>query len=72
MKRYLLASLLVLLILSVSAWTQVSKPQYEYKFEYSIKEKRANELAAQGWELIAVGTEGTTINVAVFVFRRSK
>jgi len=72
MKRNLLIAFIVLLILSVSAWTQASKPQYEYKFEYSIKEKRANELASQGWELVAIGTEGVTVNVMVFVFRREK
>ena len=71
MKRNLLITLALITALFLVGW-QVQKPQYEYKFEYSIKEKRANELAAQGWDLIAVGTEGTTVNVAVFVFKRQK
>lgn len=54
-----------------------SQPQqraWEYKFEYKVNEKKANELAAQGWELTAVGNEasGTMASIPFMVFRRSK
>jgi hypothetical protein len=55
MKRNLLIAFLVILILSVSAWTQ-SKPQWEYKIEYNANEKKLNQLAAcrdgNSWRLV--------------------
>lgn len=72
MKRNLITACLVLLILSVSAWTQVSKPQWEYKIEYNATEKKLNQLAAQGWELIAVSPDAETKNLTGFYFKRAQ
>lgn len=65
-KRHWLAALLILLVLSVGAWTQVSKQQWEYKVVFSPVEKKINELASQGWELVTVDTYQN------YVFKRSK
>lgn len=72
MKRNLLIAALILLVLSVTAWTQTGKPQWEYKIEYNVKEGKLNKLAAEGWDLVAVGAEGDTITLSVFVFKRAK
>lgn len=74
MKRILLALLLVLSVLSLSAIPQQPK-QWEYKFEYTVNEKKANELGAQGWELTAIeSTSGAGLgrNVPTYVFKRAK
>lgn len=68
--KTLLALALILSILSISAATQQPKPQqWEYKFEWNIKEKKANELGAQGWELVSVNT---ITNVQEYAFKRAK
>lgn len=56
--------------------TSQSKPQtWEYKFSYDCNEKRANSLAAEGWELVAIeGTSGAGLghNVSAYVFKRPR
>ena len=70
--KLLVITLLAVVFISV-AWSQ-SKSQWEYKFEYGISEKKANELGAQGWELCTASSAGSGIasNVETFVFKRPK
>lgn len=73
MKRTLLVIAIVLGSLFSVAWTQ--RPQqtlWEYKFEYEIREKKANELGAQGWELVAISPTGSASSVTEYVFKRAK
>lgn len=69
--RILIAALLLACILCAGfMYRAQTRPQFEYKIEYSPKEKKVNELAAQGWELVAVGSEGYGTILSVFVFKR--
>ena len=72
--RLLLVAILIVTILCAGFVFQNStKPsQYEYKFEYAASEKKANELAAQGWELVAIESPGANHPVATYVFKRAK
>lgn len=76
MKRILLTLALVLSIATISATQQQSKPQqWEYKLEYKMNEKKANELGSQGWELAAIestSSAGIANNVPTYVFKRAK
>jgi hypothetical protein len=48
---------------------------WEYKFEYKMNEKKANQLGAEGWELAAIvstSTAGIGTNVPAYVFKRPK
>jgi hypothetical protein len=75
------AILLILLVILVSALSlgqatkeKTSSAQWEYKFDYSASEKKANELGSQGWELIAIQSTGPGLgnNVATYVYKRLK
>jgi hypothetical protein len=72
-KPFILA-LLVIAVLLFAGFAQTSKPQYEYKFENNISEQKANELGAQGWELVAAPTviSGGMHNVVAYVFKRAR
>lgn len=60
------------LLVGVSA-SQPQRPNYEYKFEYKISQGKANELSAQGWEFVTVGTDQAgSSTVSFMVFRRTK
>jgi hypothetical protein len=75
MKKTLPIIALVLLSLVSIAWVQSSKPvQWEYKFDFNTSEKKANELGAQGWELVAIQSTGPGVghNVSTYAFRRVK
>ena len=73
MKNKLPVVLLMALVLIVGGW-KLTPTQYEYKFEYNLKEKKANELGAQGWELVALTSSGsdTATSVEIYVFKRAK
>jgi len=73
MKTLILFLVLCLTLLSISAIAQPQKT-WEYKFEYNVSEKKANELGQQGWELVTIGAPGSgpTSNVETFVFKRQK
>lgn len=74
MKRILLSLTLVLSILTI-AWAnqQPKTQQWEYKLEFKISEKKANELAAQGWELVGAGSENAgPVSVSFLMFKRPK
>lgn len=75
MKSLLIVLLLAVSLLSVSATGRPTPPTWEYKFEYKVNERRANDLADQGWELTVIGNEagtGTMAAVPFMVFRRAK
>lgn len=67
---------LCFLVLTVTAWSSSPAAEtWEYKIEYKISEKKANELGAQGWELAAIespSAAGIGNNVPTYVFKRSK
>ena len=73
MKNLILFLALSLSLLAISAAPQ-SQKAYEYKFEYKMNEKKANDLGAQGWELVTVGTSatGALINTQEYIFKRPK
>lgn len=74
MKTVLLISI-CLLFLSVGAFSAPTPVGYEYKFEYKMNEKKANELGSLGWELAAIespSTAGVANNVPTYVFKRAK
>lgn len=75
MKRILITLALIVGIFMSTGWTQSrSNPQqWEYKLEYKINEKRMNELAAQGWELVGAGTDNAGMTLVGFlVFKRAR
>jgi len=63
----------------VCAFTLSAKPQsksqaWEYKFQYQCDEKKANNVAAEGWELVTMTHTGSTsLSVStVCAFKRPK
>lgn len=75
MKNILITLILALCVVATVGFTQQpSRPQWEYKFEYNVSEKKANTLGANGWELVAVGSAGSgiTSNVETYVFKRAR
>lgn len=72
MKNKLLLLILLLAVLTLGA--RFSTPTYEYKFEYSPSEKKANQLGMEGWELVAIQGTGPGLgnNVPTYVFKRAK
>lgn len=70
-----LGILALICFVSLSATPQSKPSQWEYKFSYDCNEKKANSLAAEGWELVAIeGTSdaGLGHNVSAYVFKRPK
>ena len=70
-----------ILFIAVLFYAVLAKPElssqvtvFEYKFDYNTSEKKANELGAQGWELVAVQSTGPGLanNVPTYVFKRVK
>ena len=72
--RILLIVSICLLFLSAVAFSRPTSATYEYKFEYKMSERKANELGAQGWELAAIESTGPGIsnNVPTYVFKRAR
>jgi len=82
MKKSLYLVFAVILLLSVLGWTgfgqkqKTRKPSWEY-LTISTGEARyrepagLNEVGAQGWELVSVGTPDNSGNVALY-FKRAK
>lgn len=64
MKRNLL--IIVVAVLLLAGWTFQGKPALEYKVVFSPTEKKINETASQGWELVAIDTYQN------YVFKRAK
>lgn len=76
MRKLLIAVLCVVLFASFSRpqTTTKTRGQFEYKYEYNCSEKKANELGADGWQLVAVESANgrVTGNVSTYVFKREK
>lgn len=73
--RIILIVSICLLFLSAGAFSAPAPVTYEYKFEYKMNEKKANELGAQGWELAAIestSNAGIANNVPTYVFKRQR
>lgn len=71
-KLITLSALLLIALFTVSAMPQ--KPQtWEYKFQFQCDEKKANNLAAEGWELVNMTSSGVGMATAVnCAFKRPK
>lgn len=71
MKRTL-ALIAILAVLLLTGW-KMQRTQWEYKFESNPRERRVNELAAEGWELVAIDAGGTGIgSISTYVFKRAR
>lgn len=71
--RTLLVLLLVASTFTVGLSFQAQPPPgYEYKFESAPTEKKANALGAEGWELVAIESQGQGRIVPTYVFKRRK
>lgn len=75
MKRMILGLVIVgfVMITAGQPIKQVENTQqWEYKFDFSTTEKKANELGSQGWELVAIQSTGPGLgnNVSTYVFKR--
>lgn len=66
--------LIGLFTLGQTSKEQANLQQWEYKFVFSGLEKKANELGAQGWELVAIESTGTGpgSNVPTYAYKRRK
>lgn len=73
-KHLLLTLALIVTILCTVGAQQTPRPQqWEYKFEYKMSEKKTNELAAQGWELVGAATDEVgPASVSFLIFKRPK
>jgi hypothetical protein len=71
-KKILSAAALVLLVLCAGFTYQTARSQFEYKFENGVTEKKANELGADGWELVAVLPAGAGRVVPEYIFKRAR
>lgn len=73
MKTFLMMLVLLLSAIVATGGSQVKPQQWEYKFAYQCDEKKANNLASEGWELadMSMANYGS-IGVATCVFRRMK
>ena len=78
--KHRLIIIALLLALCVSLYFVGSKsyaapaPQtWEYKFQYQCDEKKANNLAADGWELVNMTASGSGMTTAInCAFKRPK
>lgn len=65
MKKNLL--IIVMAVLLLAGWTYQTRTDWEYKMVFIPTEKKVNEIASQGWELVAIDT-----NTKHYVFKRAK
>lgn len=72
--KLFIAALIVMSFLAGTGLTQPQQRAWEYKFEYKMDEKKANNLGSDGWELAAIESPGPGIanNVPTYVFKRLK
>jgi hypothetical protein len=68
-----LAILALLCAITLSAKPQSQLTRWEYKFQFQCDEKKANVLAAEGWELVNMTASGSGMTTAVnCAFKRPK
>jgi hypothetical protein len=68
-----ICALSIICFVSLSATPQTKPAQWEYKFQFQCDEKKANNLAAEGWELVNMTASGSGMTTAVnCAFRRAK
>lgn len=72
MKPLLIIAVLLLTVIIAIGWTTPQPTTWEYKFEYDVREKKANELGAQGWELVSVSLTSGSSSVNEYAFKRRK
>jgi len=73
MKTKLLFVLAIICFVCLSAKPQSKPSSWEYKFQYQCTDKKANELAAEGWELVNMTASGSGMTTAVnCAFKRAK
>lgn len=74
MKQLLIAITLMCAVLTITAWAiPTPQPQqWEYKFEYSMRESKANELGKEGWELVSISLTSGGSSVREYAFKRKK
>lgn len=72
-KKTVVASvLLAICLFTLSASPQPPKG-WEYKFQYQCDEKKANQLADEGWELVNMTASGSGMTTAInCAFKRAK
>jgi len=72
MKNLILFLALSLSLLVISAAPQ-SQKAYEYKFEYKCTDKKANEFATEGWELLGISSVSYSgMPMTMCAFKRPK
>jgi hypothetical protein len=72
MKNTLLIVSLIICLFSSVGMTYQPLRWFEYKFESAPSEKKTNELASQGWELVAVESAGAGRVAPTYIFKRAK
>lgn len=75
MKTVITVALLSILLFVTIAASQPQRSTWEYKLEYKMSERKANELGAQGWELAGIeSASGTGLagNVPTYIFKRQR
>lgn len=74
MKKIVIATaLLAICLFSLSASSPQQKPQWEYKIAFQCDEKKANSIAAEGWELVNIGYASFNgVGATACAFKRPK
>lgn len=74
MKTLLIALALLLSVAALGFSYQSPRTQFEYRFVVPCDEKKANSLAADGWELVTVESKPMVGAGAIstFIFKRPK
>lgn len=72
MKRLTIIAVLLLTVIVATAGSYPQPQQWEYKFEYSMRESKANELGKEGWELVSISLTSGGSSVREYAFKRPK
>lgn len=75
MKTLLIVAVLLVVAVTLGFTFKRPVPQsWEYHLEYKLDERKANQLGAEGWELVAGSSNpgGLANNIIIWVFKRPK